>query len=144
LWHLAPSILVPEPPANSHARQGDVFRNPFDAEIWKRENSPPLLDPFFAKDLPIALYFVAGDHDDYEIESQIGPVYKIMREHNFDVASYEDCQWCSRLQYLASRITGCPSLCLRQIESPRVGQRRASSTGQVNMLNARIFRFGEY
>ena len=38
------------------------------------------------KNLPIALYFVAGDHDDYEIESQIGPVYKVMREHNFDVA----------------------------------------------------------
>jgi enterochelin esterase-like enzyme len=83
---LAPSIFVPEPPANSHARQGDVFGNPFDAEIWKRENYPPLLDPFFAKNLPIALYFVAGDHDDYEIESQIGPAYKVMREHNFDVA----------------------------------------------------------
>jgi enterochelin esterase-like enzyme len=83
---LAPSIFVPEPPPNSHARRGDVFGNPFDAEIWKRENYPPLLDPFFAKNLRIALYFVAGDHDDYEIESQIGPAYKVMREHGFDVA----------------------------------------------------------
>jgi len=46
---LAPSIFVLEPPANSHARQGDVFGNPFDAANWKRENYPALLDPFFAK-----------------------------------------------------------------------------------------------
>ena len=45
-----------------------------------------MLDAFFAKQLPIAHYINAGDHDDYEIESQIGPVYKLMREHKFPVA----------------------------------------------------------
>ena len=83
---MSPAIYVPEPPPTSSARKGDVFGSPFDAEVWQRVNYPSLLDAFFAKHLPIALYINAGDHDDYEIESQIGPVYKMMREHKFTVA----------------------------------------------------------
>jgi len=83
---MSPAIYVPEPPPTSSARKGDVFGSPFDAEVWQRVNYPSLLDPFFAKHLPIALYINAGDHDDYEIESQIAPVYKLMREHKFPVA----------------------------------------------------------
>jgi enterochelin esterase-like enzyme len=83
---MSPAIYVPEPPSNSSARKCTVFGNPFDAEIWQRVNYPTLLDDFFTKNLPIALYINAGDHDDYDIETQIGPVYKIMREHKFAVA----------------------------------------------------------
>jgi len=83
---MSPAIYVPEPPPTSSARKGDVFGNPFDAQVWQRVNYPSLLDTFFAKHLPIALYINAGDHDDYEIESQIGPIYKMMREHKFPVA----------------------------------------------------------
>jgi enterochelin esterase-like enzyme len=45
-----------------------------------------LLDDFFSKNLAIALYINAGDHDDFQIETQIGPLYKMMREHKFPVA----------------------------------------------------------
>jgi enterochelin esterase-like enzyme len=83
---MSPAIYVPEPPPTSSARKGDVFGNPFDPEVWQRVNYPSLLDVFFARRLPIALYINAGDHDDFEIESQIGPVYKMMREHKFPVA----------------------------------------------------------
>jgi enterochelin esterase-like enzyme len=83
---MSPAIYVPEPPLTSSARKGTVFGNPFDREIWQRANYPSLLEGFFAKNLPIALYINAGDHDDFEIETQIGPVYKMMREHKFPVA----------------------------------------------------------
>jgi enterochelin esterase-like enzyme len=83
---MSPAIYVPEPPPTSSARKGDVFGSPFSAEVWQRVNYPSLLEAFFAKRLPIALYISAGDHDDYEIESQIGPVYKMMREQKFPVA----------------------------------------------------------
>jgi enterochelin esterase-like enzyme len=83
---MSPAIYVPDPPLTSSARKGTVFGSPFDAEIWQRANYPTLLDGFFAKNLPIALYINAGDHDDFEIETQIGPVYKMMREHKFPVA----------------------------------------------------------
>ncbi|HEY0791248.1 MAG TPA: alpha/beta hydrolase family protein [Chthoniobacterales bacterium] len=83
---MSPAIYVPEPPAASSARRGTVFGEPFDPEVWKGANYPPLLEGFFAKNLPIALYVNAGDHDDFEIESQIGPIYKIMRERKFPVA----------------------------------------------------------
>ena len=63
-----------------------AFLRPFDAEVWQRVNYPSLLDGFFARRLPIALYINAGNHDDNETESQIGPVYKMMREHKFPVA----------------------------------------------------------
>jgi enterochelin esterase-like enzyme len=83
---MSPAIYVPEPPLTSSARKGAVFGNPFDATIWQRVNYPSLIDDFFAKNLPIALYVNAGDHDDFEIETQIGPLYKMMREHKFPVA----------------------------------------------------------
>ena len=63
-----------------------MIGNPFDATIWQHVNYPSLIDDFFAKNLPIALYVNAGDHDDFEIETQIGPLYKMMREHKFPVA----------------------------------------------------------
>jgi enterochelin esterase-like enzyme len=83
---MSPAIYVPEPPLTSSARKGTVFGNPFDATIWQHVNYPSLIDDFFAKNLPIALYLNAGDHDDFEIETQIGPLYKMMREHKFPVA----------------------------------------------------------
>jgi enterochelin esterase-like enzyme len=83
---MSPAIYVPEPPLTSAARRGTVFGNPFDAEIWQSVNYPSLINGFFAKNLPIALFLNAGDHDDYEIETQIGPLYKMMREHKFPVA----------------------------------------------------------
>jgi enterochelin esterase-like enzyme len=83
---MSPAIYVPEPPSTSSARKGDVFGNPFDPAAWQCVNYPSLLDGFFARRLPIALYINSGDHDDFEIESQIGPVYKLMREHKFPVA----------------------------------------------------------
>lgn len=83
---MSPAIYVPEPPPTSSARKGDVFGSPFDREVWERVNYPSLLDGFFARRLPIALYINSADHDDFEIESQIGPVYKTMREHKFPVA----------------------------------------------------------
>ena len=83
---MSPAIYVPEPPPTSSARKGDVFGSPFDREVWERVNYPSLIDGFFAKRLPIALYINSGDHDDFDIETQIGPVYKMMREHKFPVA----------------------------------------------------------
>jgi enterochelin esterase-like enzyme len=83
---MSPAIYVPEPPLTSSSRKGTVFGSPFDAAIWQSVNYPTLIDDFFAKNLPIALYVNSGDHDDFEIETQIGPLYKIMREHKFSVA----------------------------------------------------------
>ena len=83
---MSPAIYVPEPPLTSSARKGTVFGSPFDATIWQQANYPTLIDGFFAKNLPIALYVNAGDHDDFEIETQIGPLYRMMREHKFPVA----------------------------------------------------------
>jgi enterochelin esterase-like enzyme len=83
---MSPAIYVPEPPLTSSSRKGTVFGSPFDSAIWQSVNYPTLIDDFFAKNLPIALYVNAGDHDDFEIETQIGPLYKIMREHKFPVA----------------------------------------------------------
>jgi len=83
---MSPAIYVPEPPLTSSSRKGTVFGNPFDATIWQSVNYPTLIDDFFAKNLPIAFYVNAGDHDDFEIETQIGPLYKVMREHKFPVA----------------------------------------------------------
>lgn len=82
---MSPAIYVPEPPLTSSARKGTVFGNPFDAKIWQQANYPTFIDDFFAKNLPVALYVNAGDHDDFEIETQIGPLYKMMREHKFPV-----------------------------------------------------------
>jgi enterochelin esterase-like enzyme len=83
---MSPAIYVPEPPLTSSSRKGTVFGSPFDPAIWQSVNYPALIDDFFAKNLPIALYVNAGDHDDFEIETQIGPLYKVMREHKFPVA----------------------------------------------------------
>ena len=83
---MSPAIYVPEPPLTSSARRGTVFGDPFDPEVWKSVNYPSLLEGFFARNLPIALYVNAGDHDDFEIESQIAPIYKIMRERKYPVA----------------------------------------------------------
>jgi enterochelin esterase-like enzyme len=82
---MSPAIYVPEPPLTSSSRKGTVFGSPFDASIWQSVNYPTLIDDFFAKNLPIAFYVNAGDHDDFEIETQIGPLYKVMREHKFPV-----------------------------------------------------------
>jgi enterochelin esterase-like enzyme len=83
---MSPAIYVPEPPLTSSSRKGTVFGSPFDAAIWQSVNYPTLIDDFFARNLPIAFYVNAGDHDDFEIETQIGPLYKMMREHKFPVA----------------------------------------------------------
>ena len=82
---MSPAIYVPEPPLTSSSRKGTVFGSPFEASIWQSVNYPALIDDFFAKNLPIAFYVNSGDHDDFEIETQIGPLYKVMREHKFPV-----------------------------------------------------------
>lgn len=82
---MSPAIYVPEPPPQSSARKPGVFGDAFDADLWKNLNYPNFLEPFFAKNLPITFYVNSGDHDDFEIETQIAPVYKLMRDHKFPV-----------------------------------------------------------
>ena len=82
---MSPAIYVPEPPPQSSARKPGVFGDAFDADLWKNLNYPNFLEPFFAKNLPITFYVNSRDHDDFEIETQTAPVYKLMRDHKFPV-----------------------------------------------------------
>ncbi len=62
---LSPAIYVPQPPAQSAARQAAVFQadGVFDPARWQAQNYPALLDGFAAAHLPLRLFISAGAQD---------------------------------------------------------------------------------
>jgi enterochelin esterase-like enzyme len=79
---LSPAIYDPEPPENSGARRVGVFGAPaYDAEVWKQLNYPPLLDAYFAKKQPVAMYINSGDDDEFMIEADATKLYSLLRKN---------------------------------------------------------------
>ncbi|MBC7984594.1 MAG: esterase family protein [Candidatus Obscuribacterales bacterium] len=79
---LSPAIYDPEPPSTSGARRVGVFGAPaYDTEIWKSLNYPSLWPSYLAKKMPVAMYIVSGDDDDFFIESDATNFYSLLRKN---------------------------------------------------------------
>jgi len=79
---LSPAIYDPEPPENSSARRVGVFGSPdFDATVWQALGHPALWDGYLAKNLPVPMYIVSGDDDEYFVEASAMQFYELLRRH---------------------------------------------------------------
>jgi enterochelin esterase-like enzyme len=77
---LSPAVYVPMPPMNSSARKVGVFGEPeFDEEVWKRLNYPALWQGYLAKKMPVPMYIVSGDDDEFMIEAEATRLYSLLR-----------------------------------------------------------------
>lgn len=78
---LSPAIYDPEPPLHSGVRKGGVFGSAgFDARFWKACNYPSLWKAYRGKNLPVPMFIVSGDDDEYGIESQAARFYSFLRK----------------------------------------------------------------
>lgn len=74
---LSPAIYVPEPPADSGARNSPAFQTDgkFDPTIWNANNYPSLIPGFLAKGIPLPLYLGCGSHDQFKIDIHMAKLY---------------------------------------------------------------------
>ena len=76
---LSPAVYD-EPPANSAARRVGVFGSPdYDPAVWKALSHQALWSNYQAKQLPVPMYIVSGDDDEFLIESSATQFYARLR-----------------------------------------------------------------
>ena len=79
---LSPAIYDPLPPENSSARRVGVFGSPdFDAAVWQSLSYPALWDAYLAKHMPVPMYIVSGDDDEFHIELSAAQFYELLRNN---------------------------------------------------------------
>lgn len=79
---LSPAIYESDPPETSSVRRVGVFGAPdFDLQVWKSLNYPALWDAYLAKKLPVPMYIVSGDDDEFFIEGDATKFYELLRRN---------------------------------------------------------------
>jgi len=79
---LSPAIYDPVPPENSSARRVNVFGSPqFDASVWQAYSYPALWEAYLATGLPVPMYIVSGDDDEFQVEASALQFYELLRRH---------------------------------------------------------------
>jgi enterochelin esterase-like enzyme len=79
----SPAVYNPQPPSNSAARYSLAFstRGAFDPNKWTAFNYPSLLDNFAAKQIPIFVYTIAGDRDEFDIDKESATLHQILQTY---------------------------------------------------------------
>ena len=78
---LSPAIYD-EPPANSAARRVGVFGSPdYDPAVWNALSHRALWSAYQARQLPVPMYIVSGDDDEFLIELSATQFYELLRAH---------------------------------------------------------------
>jgi ABC-type amino acid transport substrate-binding protein len=78
---LSPAVYE-DPPANSAARRVGVFGSPdYDPAVWKAHSHLALWSAYQARQLPVPMYVVSGDDDEYLIESTATQFYSLLRAY---------------------------------------------------------------
>jgi enterochelin esterase-like enzyme len=78
---LSPAVYD-DPPANSAARRVGVFGSPdYDPAVWKALSHRALWSAYQARQMPVPMYVVSGDDDEYLIESSATAFYELLRAH---------------------------------------------------------------
>jgi len=83
---LSAGIYNPEPPPNSAARQVGVFTRAgaagrFDPAVWQAWNYPALWDGFLARRIPLPIYLMAGDDDEFGTWEAAARLYGQLRRN---------------------------------------------------------------
>jgi len=79
---LSPAIYDPVPPENSSARRVNVFGSPeFDPSVWEAYSYPALWEAYLATGLPVPMYIVSGDDDEFLVEASALQFYELLRRH---------------------------------------------------------------
>ena len=76
----SPAIYDPVPPQTSGARKAGVFGGPtFDEAAWQAMNWPAQWDAYRAAGVPVPVWILCGDDDDFRLEREAAQLYQRFR-----------------------------------------------------------------